>query len=109
MTIHNKGERTVAKAAVKSLIDAGFELSVYTGAGEYARGIDSAKILRKMGAVDTEHLYVYKEGVRIGWVFFVYGNDPWETINDYTVNLEEWIGPDSKVYEVEQQLEEKAS
>lgn len=45
-------------------------------------------------ACDDEHLYVYSpKGHRVGWVYFVYGNDGWDVINDHTLSLEEVLAP----------------
>lgn len=58
---------------------------------------DRAKILKEALAGDECHVFVQphdgptlKGGhvVSKGWVFFVYGNDGWDVICDYTTNLE---------------------
>lgn len=44
----------------------------------------------KCWAVDDCHLFVRDgNGNRKGWVRFVYGNDGWDVMNDYTTNLED--------------------
>jgi hypothetical protein len=41
-----------------------------------------------MFKTDQEHIRVFRDNEQIGWVFFVYGNDGWDVVNDYTTNLE---------------------
>lgn len=44
--------------------------------------------------IEDAFVIVYNEnGKRIGWVRFVFGNDGWDLINDYSVNIEEWLQP----------------
>ena len=42
---------------------------------------------------DDDYLFVYKAGQseRFGWVRFVYGNDGYDVISDYTINLEKTL------------------
>lgn len=42
--------------------------------------------------LDQAHLYVTKDD-KTSWAFFVLGNDPEEVICDYTVDLEDVVGP----------------
>ena len=52
---------------------------------QYAR----KQILAQMFQTDEEHLMIGGIGNRPeGWVFLVYGNDGYDVISDYTVNLE---------------------
>ena len=44
-------------------------------------------------AVDMAWLHVQHNDGRTAYVFFVMGNEPFEVANDYTVNLEDAIGP----------------
>lgn len=42
-----------------------------------------------MFATDDEYLHVYRvDKTYLGRVWLVYGNDGWDVISDYTVNLE---------------------
>jgi hypothetical protein len=34
-----------------------------------------------------------------GWVLFIYGNDGWDVISDYTCNLEPIMGPANELSE----------
>ena len=88
-------EKEIATQFVKDAIAAGYWLALDNGGDELEvkpTG-NTDVILAAMFEVDDEHLYVYPAGKvkdedSIGWVYFVYGNDGWDVINDYTTNLE---------------------
>lgn len=82
-------ETKIAKKAICELIKAGYTLGVHDGE-ELVLGncTDQKALIEAMQSVDEEHLMVYKDNKRVGWVFFVYGNSGWDVIADYTTNLE---------------------
>lgn len=88
-------ERAIVRRVVKDALAAGYVLDVDDGGEELAvwgattrkAAIDALMntdedrlILRRLNAAGalTEK----------GWVRFVYGNDGWDVINDYSVNIE---------------------
>ncbi len=90
-------ERRIARRAIKELIEAGFWVAVNDGEETHPYSQDAAVILGQMFSVDDEMLFVansriFDDGLRVfdhfGWVRFVYGNDGWDVINDYSVSLE---------------------
>jgi hypothetical protein len=84
-------ERRIARRTIKEAIAAGYKLGVHNGEELVIRDSTNVpKILAEMFTTDEEHLFFYNaEGKRVGWVFFVYGNDGWDVICDYTTNLED--------------------
>jgi hypothetical protein len=88
-------ERDIATATIKGLLDAGYNVSVFDGEETTVkRSTDAALILAAMFTTDEDYLYAgcaktCHEDRRHGWVRFIYGNDGWDVINDYTVNLEQ--------------------
>lgn len=57
---------------------------------------DRDTILSEMMETDDEFLGVFEcatDELPLGWVRFVYGNDGWDVISDYTVNLESILKP----------------
>ena len=57
---------------------------------------DREAILFEMMQVDDEFLGVFQGGdhlTPIGWVRFVYGNDGWDVVSDYSTNLERIMRP----------------
>ena len=105
-------ERKIADAAVKSLLAAGFVISVDNGGDEYelAHSTDKDAILKAMFLADEDRLFVEPsstvKGTRrgnspwFGWVYFVYGNDGWDVISDYTINLEKFIGEGTEAWKI---------
>jgi subtilisin family serine protease len=92
-------ERRIVKRTVSDLLAAGYELAVHDGEEWHERTTDRAKLHAALMETDEDRLFVYKtdgyKGRRdwFGWVFFVYGNDGYNVINDYTINLEEVLKP----------------
>lgn len=41
--------------------------------------------------LDDAHLLFSKDGKSCGWVRFVFGNDGYDVISDYTINLEDFL------------------
>jgi hypothetical protein len=90
-------EKEIGTAIVDSLLSAGFHLSTDYGDGESPVSDDRDTVLAAMFLGDEDRLYVYapehlSEDAPIGWAYLVYGNDGWDVLSDYTVNLEKYIG-----------------
>ena len=81
-------ERRIARRLIIDGLKAGYTIAVYDGGEVFGPFSSTKDILDKMFSVDCEHLLFYKDGTRVGWVYFVYGNDGWDVISDYTTNLE---------------------
>lgn len=93
-------EKAIAKATIKALLDAGYVISVDDGEEiTVKRSIGSIKILNAMFTTDEDILHVEMPGtlVESGWVKFIYGNDGYDVISDYTTNLEEMLKPVSEL------------
>lgn len=91
VAMRQRVERQIARAAINGLLAAGYTVSVNNGGDtdEIEPSTDARAILKEMFATDEEHLIAHRDGKRSGWVFFVYGNDGWDVISDYTTNLEQ--------------------
>jgi hypothetical protein len=86
-----KMEQDIVKSVVRSALRAGYALSVYDGEHEYRRTQAEADVLKDMMETDEDYLYIWdsmSSPVRLGWVYFVYGNGGWDVISDYTVSLD---------------------
>lgn len=89
-------EKRIVRRVIKSVLAAGYYVSLNNGGEEDEyRGNVRKDILKEMFATDDEHLYLFTQQQALdgykkpsGWVYFVYGNDGWDVICDYTVNLE---------------------
>jgi hypothetical protein len=95
-------ERKIAAAFINQALAAGFTISIDNGGDEDEETKPSNnqdEILAGMFQTDEEHLYVWNptNGKRVGWVFFVYGNDGWDVISDYSVNMEPLMSEANKI------------
>jgi len=92
-------ERKIATALVKSALDAGYEICVDYGDGKSEKLFDITSVLAAMFQGDDDRLYMYNSSNAklIGWVWFVYGNDGYDVISDYTVTLEPIMGAANKI------------
>lgn len=80
-------ERKIATAVIVQGLAAGYQIVVDNHEEQTPLLDNLDDVLKAMFQTDEEHLKFFREGER-GWVFFVYGNDGWDVINDYTTNLE---------------------
>ena len=79
-------EKGIAKRVVRAAIEAGYTVSLYDG-GEYTvkRSRKLPEVMRAMMTVDEESLeFRDSEGGLIGTAWFVYGNDGWDALADFT-------------------------
>jgi hypothetical protein len=86
-------ERRIVRTIVNDALLAGFSLNVDNGGDSFEladASTDKALLLRTLFQTDEERIYVYNpsNSACIGWIRLVYGNDGWDVVNDYTVNLE---------------------
>lgn len=88
-------EQRIARKVVRGLLEAGYELNIDNGGDDWeiAWSRDFDTVVCAMFATDDEYLVCRKEDEQKGWVRFIYGNQGWEVINDYTVNLEPILEP----------------
>lgn len=89
-----KIEKTIVRRVIRDALNAGYLLNVDNGGDkeELPKPTNKYKEIDKvMYATDLEHLNLYKDGKHFGQVLFVYGNDGWDVINDYSSKLEELL------------------
>lgn len=78
-------ERRIARRVIRDAVAGGYTLDVFDGEETVLRNSTKEReILKAMFSVDEERLIFRKDGARVGWVFFVYGNSGWDVICDYT-------------------------
>jgi hypothetical protein len=93
-------EKCIASATASALVAAGYLVSVDCGDGiELADSSDPSAIVAAMFATDEDYLTVRRPESDpphygpLGWIRFVYGNDGFDVISDYTTNLESILSP----------------
>jgi hypothetical protein len=99
-----KVERRIALAAVDALLAAGYSLGVNDGEEiTISFSKDRAAIADALFTTDEDYLYIYerpeeKDKTPDMWVRFVYGNDGWDVICDYShsVSLDPFVGENSE-------------
>lgn len=87
-------ELAVCRRFVEELLSHGFRLSVFDGAGvPVALSTNADEIVKALRSTDQDIIRVASpESPRtVGWLSFVYGNDPSEVLHDHTLNLQEFI------------------
>lgn len=88
-------ERRIVNKAVDTLLDQNYLLSVHDGEVTTVRRSNNAsEIKAALRTTDMDQLIVHNAcGQRVGWLRFVYGNDGFDVLADYTTNLEGAIAP----------------
>ena len=87
-------EKKIVTRTLETLIRAGYEISVYNGEEIVVKkSIQTEGILEKMFSVDDEQILLYKNGKRVGFVEFIYGNDGWDVIADHSGHLGDVLSP----------------
>lgn len=92
-------EKRIARKALETMIGAGYYVRVHDGeewACSITQNIDQA--LSAMMATDEDRVFVLRHNTagegfgkkyqQVGWVHFVYGNDGFDVICNYSTNLE---------------------
>lgn len=98
-------ERKIAQLTIEVLLKAGYSLGVNDGEEttiSYSK--DAHEVFEAMFTTDEDYLYIYerpaeKDATPDMWVRFVYGNDGWDVIADYShsVSLNPYLGDGSEV------------
>ena len=106
-------EQTIALTAAQALLDAGYSLGVNDGEEvtiHHSRDLDA--IQAALFTTDEDYLYVYVKGDNRKdtrpqyWVRFVYGNDGWDVICDYSLHLDAELGEGTVVQKLTDYAEE---
>lgn len=96
-----KLEMTIVRAYVKAILAAGHFVTVNDGGEDTV--IKSRKlneIVKAMRTTDEDVLKLTNDaGHATGWLYFVYGNEPHEVLNDHTVNLSSILDPVTDKYD----------
>lgn len=91
-------EEAIVRLFIKTALAAGYTLTVNNGGDEDEIEVstDEQAIIDVMREAGEDIAYLFKldnVAKHVGWVQFVYGNDGYDVICDYTTNLEELLKP----------------
>lgn len=94
-------EKRIVVKTVECLLAAGLQVSVCDGEDTTLKNSnDKTAIIAALFTTDDDYLFVRADsGAGRRMVHFVYGNDGWDVINDYSVSLETVIKPALKLAE----------
>jgi hypothetical protein len=87
-----KTEGTIAAALIDALLERGAVLNLNDdshGNGDWTveNCTDKATVIQAMFTTDGDLLEAHDaSGEGLGWFMFIYGNDGWDVISDYTAN-----------------------
>lgn len=84
----------MVRKAIKTMLALGYQLSVHNG-GEWAvkRSTSAKAIFYHVRGVDEATVRVHRGDLKDGNIFFVFGNDGYDAINDYACCLEDDLKP----------------
>lgn len=80
-------ENQIIKRVIKDALAAGYDLTVFDGEEftlEHSR--DAKAVFAALKTTDDDSLRFSKYGSAVGFVHFVYGNDGFDVISDYSDN-----------------------
>ncbi len=87
-------EICIARKLLETATASGYTLRVREWEQEGGPGSRKYDFMTALFDLDDAHVTVHDEhGKRIGWVYFVFGNDGYDCISDYGTNLEDWLKP----------------
>jgi hypothetical protein len=88
-------ERRIVVSLIDELLGRGFIINVDDGDGMLfkAATFNRQTIIDAVMNTDEDYLHAYKDGVKNGggWVRLIYGNDGYDVISDYCVQLEPFM------------------
>lgn len=91
-------ERRIVTFMLEDAIKQGFALSVFNGEEvTVKKSTNATELWEACRSVDEESILFYKDGVRVGHVCLVYGNDGWDVISDYTTNLHDVLAATNRL------------
>lgn len=92
-------ELRIVRKTIQALIAAGWFITIDNGEDEEIRNSQDLKATMKVVfSTDEDFVYVSRKPTPKGksydhFVLFIYGNDGWDVINDYSVALEDTLKP----------------
>lgn len=80
-------ELQIVRRVIRNLHAAGFKLRER----EDNRVLGERELIELLFDLDEAYVDAYKNGRRTGWVRFVFGNDGWDVLSDYSLGIEKTL------------------
>ena len=78
----------------RTLIKNGYTVEVQDGDGNRFKDLKTeAEVIANVMSCDDGYFIAYHTGQRIGFIWFVFGNEPYEVIADHSVSLSHVLDP----------------
>jgi len=94
-----KDDKAGVRQTYRALKNAGYTIVVQDGADEEFANLNETDAIAEVMSCDNGYFLVSKDGEYVGWVWFVYGNEPFEVISDHTTNLAHVLDPLTRGWE----------
>ena len=95
--VRQEVESLIAQGVIAAVLAEGLAITVNDGDEnvlEHSRDADA--VLAAMFSTDEDRLYISsgpETAISHGWILFIYGNDGFDVVSDYTTNLESILAP----------------
>lgn len=88
-----KNDRSGVVQTFRTLTTAGYTVQVVDGEGEKFNNLPEHRAVEEVMSCDDGYFIAFKDGEQIGWVWFVFGNEPEEVICDHSTTLSHVLDP----------------
>lgn len=89
-----KNDRAGVKKTFKALTEAGYTITAQDGEGDQIEAKTAKEAADHVMTCDDGYFVVKQDGgERVGFVWFVFGNDPEEVVCDYSTSLSHVLDP----------------
>lgn len=92
-----RAEREIVRAAIESAQNYGFTLWHVNNGEDETPVTNTDAAMEEAFACDEAKIYFWADATetKYAWIYIVLGNDGWDVISDYTVDLEDAISDES--------------
>ena len=94
-------ENQIIEVAVENFVKSGHLVSVHNGEDLSCPPTDDvARILGSLRATDSDQLLLHRDGRQTSsYLLLVYGNEPYEVMADWTLDVEDMVAPAARLAE----------
>lgn len=94
-------EKKIVRAFCLAAMDAGYTCQINNGDDETGPFSNLTLALKHLFLTDQDVITLYDHfGKQSGWAHMVYGNDGWDVIHDYSINVESLMAEPHRISEM---------